>query len=70
VTKPTLDHQASDSENHGDRKTRKDPNAVGPEMSQPYSATSPRFSEDGFDQTWGDSNKLDGETYKVGDYPV
>lgn len=45
------------------------PNATGPVMSQPYTETSPTFSEDGFDHTWGQGNKLNGQTYHKGSRP-
>ncbi len=70
MAKPEVDNQSAESENHGDRKTRSDPNALGPSMSLPYLETSPRFEDsNGFDQTWNEGQALNGRTYKKGSYP-
>ena len=42
-TSGVLDRQSGESENHGDRMTRDDPNSMGPQMRHPYGATSDSF---------------------------
>jgi len=71
-SKPTsskLDRQSAETENHGDKETAGDPNAMGPAMRTPYGAVSPRFDDaaqepDGMGQIGGSRN--DGYPYADG----
>lgn len=70
--KPTsskLDRQSAETENHGDRETASDPNAMGPAMRTPYAAAAPRFDDakqapDGMGQIHGEEN--DGYPFRDG----
>lgn len=64
-----LERQSGELENHGDKETAGDPNAMGPAMCTPYVAVSPRFDDaeqelDGMGQIGGSAN--DGYPYAGG----